>query len=95
MTRYFQHLVENLAIPFQAIYCQTGGVMRQLIHYVHVLELTDPRHCRQSALHDGLSCRAQNSKDVLVLPLAELGVREEDPNCQLLDNYAYWFVNWR
>ena len=43
----------------------------------------------------GLSCKARNSKDMLDLPLSELGVREENPNCQLLDDYAYWFVNWR
>ena len=95
LTSYHIHMAGQLALPFEALYCPTGGEMRQLIHYVHVTELIDPRQIRPSTLHHGLSCKARNSKDMLDLPLSELGVREENPNCQLLDDYAYWFVNWR
>jgi hypothetical protein len=68
--------------------------MRQLIHYVKILEMMDPRKGRNHTLH-GLLCLAQNHKEALNLPLVELGVRDDNPNCQLIDDYAYWFVNYR
>jgi hypothetical protein len=94
LAAYHEYLLANLSLPFDALYCPTGGEMRQLIHYVHVTELTDPRQGVMHNLH-GLYCRASNAKEVLDLPLADLGVREDNPNCQLIDDYAYWFVNWR
>ena len=94
LAAYYDHLAASLLLPFEALYCQNGGEMRQLIHYVRVTELLDPRQIRQHNLH-GLFCKAENSKDAWELPLAELGVRDENPNCQLIDDYAYWFVNWR
>ena len=94
LTRYHIHMAGKLALPFEALYCQTSGEMRQLIHYVRVTELTDPRQGRKHNLY-GLFCKARNVKEVLELPLADLGVRDDNPNCQLIDDYAYWFVNWR
>jgi hypothetical protein len=94
LAAYYEHLAGSLAMPFEALYCPTGGKTRHLIHYVRVLELTDPRHVGSHNPH-GLACKAQNAKSVLDLPLAELGVRDDNPNCQLIDDYAYWFVNWR
>jgi hypothetical protein len=94
LTVYFDHLAASLAMPFEALYCQNGGEMRQLIHYVRVTELLDPRQARNHNLH-GLFCKAENLKEGWELPLAELGVRDDNPNCQLIDDYAYWFVNCR
>lgn len=94
LAAYFEFLMANLAMPFEALYCQNGGELRQLIHYVHVLELVDPRHSHNHSLH-GLLCKAKNHRDMLELPLAEFGVREDNPNCQLIDDYAFWFVNCR
>jgi hypothetical protein len=94
LAMYFDYLAVSLSLPFEALYCPNSSEMRQLIHYVRVTELTDPRQSRMHNLY-GLSCRAQNVKEALELPLAELGVRDDNPNCQLLDDYAYWFVNWR
>jgi hypothetical protein len=94
LTAYFDYLSANLTLPFEAIYCPTSGDVRQLIHYVQIFELADPRQLRKHNLY-GLLCKAQNAKETLDLPLAELGVREENPNCQLIDDYAYWFHNWR
>jgi hypothetical protein len=91
---YHDHLAANLSLPFDALYCQNSGEIRQLIYYVHVTELVDPRRSRNHSLH-GLLCKAKNHKEMLELPLAEFGVREDNPNCQLIDDYAYWFVNCR
>jgi hypothetical protein len=94
LATYFDYLVSSLSLPFDALFCQNGGEMRQLIHYVTVMEMTDPRQARNHSLH-GILCVAQNTKESLHLPLAELGVRDDNPNCQLIDDYAYWFVNCR
>ncbi len=94
LAAYYDHLIANLELPFEALFCPTGGETRQLIHYVRVTELNNPREARAHNVY-GLFCKAINSKQTLELPLAELGVREENPNCQLIDDYAYWFVNCR
>lgn len=94
LTTYYDYLVKHLTLPFEALYCQNGGEMRQLVYYVHVTELLDPRRLRNHSLH-GLLCKAQHHHDLLELPLSEFGVREDSPNCQLIDDYAYWFVNCR
>jgi hypothetical protein len=94
LAAYFEYLMAHLTLPFEALYCQNGGEMRQLIHYVHVMELVDPRRSNNHSLH-GLLCKAKNHRDFLELPLAEFGVRDDNPNCQLIDDYAYWFVNCR
>jgi hypothetical protein len=94
LEQYSAYLGEQLSLPFEAMYCPNGGDMRQLIHYVRVLGLSDSQEIRASILH-GLYCKVENTKQTLHVPLTELGVREESPNCQLLDDYSYWFVNWR
>ena len=53
--------------------------------------------CRRTAaaVSRGFAAKRRNHKVTLELPLAECGVREENPNCQLVNDYAYWYVNWR
>jgi hypothetical protein len=91
---YFDFLTTNLALPFDALYCQNGGKTRHLIHYVQVTELLNPRHNRKHTSH-GLFGKALHHHEQLELPLAEFGVMEDNPNCQLIDDYAYWIVNYR
>ena len=95
LTVYFAHLAENLSMPFEAMHSPTNGDARQLFHYVRVTELLDPSHDRVHNNLYGLFCKVTNAKGSVDIPLADLGVRDDNPNCQLLDDYAYWFVNWR
>jgi len=90
---YHDYLTAQLSLPFEALYCQNDGEMRQLIHYIDIRGLIDPRQGRNRNLH-GLFCMGHNHKDAVELPLAELGVLEDNPNCSLIDDYAYWFVNF-
>jgi hypothetical protein len=91
---YYDYLVANLSLPFDALYCQNGGKMRHLIHYVQITELVNPRNSRNHA-NQGLLGRALHHREMLELPLADFGVMEDNPNCQLVDDYAYWVVNCR
>jgi hypothetical protein len=94
LTTYYDYLVANLSLPFDALYCQNGGKTRHLIHYVQVTELLNPRNGRKPASH-GLFGKALHHRETLELPLIEFGVMEDNPNCQLIDDYAYWVVNCR
>jgi hypothetical protein len=94
LAAYHDYLAGNLQLPFDALYCQHGGKMRHLIHYVQVTELLDPRSGRNYSAN-GIFGRALHHREVLELPLSEFGVMEDNPNCQLIDDYAYWFVNCR
>jgi len=91
---YYEHLSAHLSLPFEAMYCQNSGKSRHLIHYVQVTELLDPRQGRNRTIY-GLFGKAQHNHEDLELPLTELGVKEDHTNCQWIDDYAYWFVNWR
>ena len=94
LATYYDYLMARLAMPFDALYCQNGGKTRNLIHYVKVLDLLNPRQSRNH-VHHGLFGKAQHHRELLELPLTEFGVMEDNPNCELIDDYAYWFVNCR
>lgn len=85
---YRQFLAAKVSFPFEALYAETKPLVRQLVHYVTVVGLVD-------RTEDGLFCVAHSPLGLRELPLAELGIREGDPNHQLLDDYAYWFWNGR
>jgi hypothetical protein len=94
LATYYDFLMANLSLPFDALYCQNGGKTRHLIHYVQVTELLNPRNARKASSH-GLFGKAVHHHELLELPLIEFGVMEDNPNCQLIDDYAYWLVNCR
>jgi len=93
LTVYHDYLIANLAFPFDALVCQHSGESEHLVGYVKIIGLVDPRSRRNHVLQ-GLFAKAENHKRVMVKPLSEIGVREDNPNCRLIDDYSYWFVNW-
>jgi hypothetical protein len=92
LRQYHDYLLANLRFPFDALFCRDDTPSRQLVQYICVEGLADKVRFRCDSSH-GVVCRAHQRDRKLELPLAELGVREENPNCQLIDDYAYWFVN--
>ena len=92
LRRYHQYLLAKLSFPFDALYCRDDVASRQLVQYIRVVGLSEEVRIRRDNRH-GVVCKAHNRDHAIELPLAELGVREENPNCQLIDDYAYWFVN--
>jgi hypothetical protein len=91
LRRYHEHLAASLSVPFDALYAETKPPIRHLVHFVRVVRIRDV----EDRISDGLICEVQNSQDTRSLPLAEIGVREDDSNYQLIDDYAYWFINSR
>ena len=91
LLKYREFLEAALSFPFQALYAETTAPVRRLFRCVLVLGLSEANNRRGLAL----MARARSSQGEIEIPLAELGVREDDPNHQLIDDFAYWFWNWR
>jgi hypothetical protein len=89
LLQYHEYLTRKLAFPFQALFAETTPPVRQLVRYVTVLGLSDDVRRRQY----GLFCKVQIDGTVVELPLADLGLRADDPNRELIDDYLSWLWN--
>jgi hypothetical protein len=86
LLQYHEYLTQKLTFPFQALYAETQPPVRQLVRYATVIGLSDSVRRRLY----GLFCKVQIDGAILELPLADLGIREDDPNRQLIDDYLHW-----
>jgi len=91
LLQYRQFLEAALAFPFPALYAETMAPVRRLFRCVVVLGLSETNNRRGATL----MARVRNAHGEVEIPLDELGVREDNPNHQLIDDFAYWFWNWR
>jgi len=87
---YWRHLSQNLAFPFEAMHCPEDGAENP----VAVIRLSDPDESECDEFY-GLLCEARLGKRQVVVPLGEIEVKEGKPNHQLIEDYSYWFWNWR
>jgi hypothetical protein len=86
VAQYHEYLLRKLSFPFQALYAETIPPVKQIVRYVNVVGPSDNASRRQY----GLFCKVEMGDRTLELPLAELGMREGDPNRQLVDDYLDW-----
>jgi hypothetical protein len=91
VAQYHEYLLRRLSFPFQALYSETVPPVKQIVRYVSVVGPSDSLSRRQY----GLFCKVQMGDRTVELPLAEMGMREDDPNRQLVDDYLYWLWNSR
>ena len=91
VAQYHQYLLRKLSFPFQALYAETVPPVKQIVRYVNVVGPSDDAKRRQF----GLFCKVEVGDRTLELPLAELGMREDDPNRQLVDDYLEWLWHSR
>lgn len=89
LAKYHEYLLGKLSFPFSALYVESTPPVRQLVRYVTVVGLSDSERRRLY----GLFCKVEIDGTVLEMPLAELGMREDDPNRQLVDDYVHWLWN--
>ena len=94
LRRYHAHLAKSLSLPFQA--CHAGDLSRVLEDAPHVtiVALDNPDEHPQREW-DGLTCLARQGDQLLPLPLVDIEVDPDDVNFELLDDYWYWFWNYR
>jgi hypothetical protein len=94
LARYAAYLSANLSLPFSAYYPQPNGAREEIEFRCEVVEVLDPaRHVGDE--FDGLFCKIRKGTFEVNLPLRELYMPEENANRQLIEDYAFWFANWR
>jgi hypothetical protein len=94
LTRYYAYLSANIALPFTAYYPQPRNPQEESQFRCIVVELLDPaQHLGDE--FDGIFCRIRKGNFDVNLPLIELEVPRESPGFQMIEDYSYWFWNWR
>lgn len=91
---YHDYLTANLSFPFEARYPDSLGPHEEIIQIATVVGLLDPAKSLDCECL-GLTCKARWGKEEIALSLADLEVDEDDPNHELIEDYRYWFWNWR
>lgn len=86
---YYDYLSKNLVFPFQAEHGAEYGHPER----VKVIGLGDPDDEPMIDETYGILCEARIERKVVVLPLNEL--EDAKPNRRLIDDYGYWFWNYR
>jgi hypothetical protein len=92
--RYYKYLSARLSFPFAAYYPEPATLLEEVQHRCTVVELLDPAHYICHAF-DGIYCRTRKGTFEVTLPVVVLYVPENNPNFQLVDDYWFWFRNWR
>ena len=87
---YWRYLSSNLVVPFEAKHCPEDGPENA----VTVTRLSDPEEYDCDEFY-GLFCEARLRSRQIIVPLGEIEVKKGKPNHQLIDDYLYWFWNWR
>jgi hypothetical protein len=88
---YHDHLSSNLVFPFTAHFRPRYGRLEQ----VKVIGLGDPDDEAMIDEDYGILCEARCERRIMNPPLGELEQVKGKPNRPLVDDYCYWFHNWR
>ena len=87
---YYDYLAESLSFPFEARYREEDDPFSPLpARRVKVVALGSDLDLNEE---DGILCETKTAEGEDLVPLAELELRRSDPNRQLVDDYAAWFV---
>ena len=83
------HLSAQLFFPLEALYEDIPTPLTRLVHYIFVVRLVKP----SGSASLGILCQVAGIPDAEQLPLVEIAPWEDHPNCQPIDDFAWWFVN--
>jgi hypothetical protein len=88
---YHDYLSKRLVFPFRAKIAAEQFKRAR----VDVIGLGDPDDDPMIDDSHGILCEARHEGQIVTLPLGELEDVTGEPNRQLIDDYRYWFWNWR
>jgi len=88
---YHEYLSQKLAFPFAAEHGPEHGNAER----VEVIGLGDPDDEPMIDEMYGILCEARMEGRIVTLPLGELEDAKGKPNRQLVEDYGYWFWNFR
>lgn len=91
---YHNYLSKELSFPFDAEYSFETGHLRSTYYDVKVRGILDINECSDTSFY-GLFCKAMQGRHKIVVPLAEIEVKQKGKNKQLIDDYRMWFWNYR
>ncbi len=92
--QYYDYLSANLTLPFTAHYPEAAHSREEIEFRCTVLELIDPSE-HVGDIFDGIFCRIRKGKYDVNLPLIELEVAHDSHNFHLIEDFWYWFWNYR
>ena len=92
--KYFEYLSEHLSFPFTTHYPEPTTPLEEDQYECTVMELLDPsKHVSDE--FDGIFCKTSKAGFEVNLPLIELEISQDSPDLQMIEDYWYWFCNWR
>ena len=94
LVRYYEYLSANLSFPFAAHYPEPTTTREEEEFHCTVLELLDSAKHLGDGLY-GIFSKINKGKYEINLPLIGLEVPDDSPNFQFIEDYCYWFWNWR
>ena len=87
---YYDYLAERLSFPFEARDHEEDSPFTSLpARRVKVVALGSDLDMDED---DGILCEVETAEAEELVPLASLELRRSDPNRQLVDDYAAWFL---
>jgi hypothetical protein len=92
---YREYLAEHLSFPFEAEGKPQPRRFSSRRRTVTVVGLGSPEEDERIDEDDGLICEIKIDRKKGDAPLAELEVSRRGSERRLVEDYSYWFSNWR
>lgn len=90
---FYKHLTAQPLFPFDAMHTAEPSPLGIIRSCIKVLGIIDAGKYPDERF--GLFCKARRGRRKIELPLANVEADKTDPRVQIVDDYAYWFENWR
>lgn len=90
---YHYYLTKNLSFPFNAEYSEETGPLEDAYYDIKVTGLLESEESPDLEFW-GLFCKGKRGRRKMEIPLAEVTVKQEDKNKELVGDYCMWFCNY-
>lgn len=94
VSRYYRYLSRHLVFPFEACYPEAVTADEEALNRCTAVALLDPAEHADFGF-SGLYCKVHRKNLEVNLPLIDLQLPETHPNFQKIEDFWYWFWNWR
>lgn len=91
LSLYNEYLVNNLIVPFEAQQRVKFGSPKS----IKVIGIEDANETSMIDNEYGILCDAKSNERLVSVPLTHLDNVTGTPNRQLVNDYNFWFHNWR
>ena len=91
---YHQYLNDHLSFPFEAEYSKETGPLEDTYYDIKVTGISDLDESSDGDFY-GLFCYGKQGRRKVVVPLAEIDVKEKSDNERFVEDHKMWFWNYR